>query len=283
MRILCRSLLICSAFASWTVPASAGLLFDTGAPDGRMASASRPGLAGKSEIESADDFIATSAVSINGATFTGLITGASPTIGVVDVEIYRVFPNDSKIPPSGNVPTRNNSPSDIAFDSRSSASAGLSFTTATLVPTFMAANSVLNGINKFPNQTTTGEGPVTGTEVLFTVSFKTPFQLPADHYFFVPQVQVTGGEFYWLSSPRPIPNSFAFNPDLQSWIRNDALDPDWLRIGTDIVGGATPPMFNASFSLSGDIVPEPSTVISLGIGGLVVLVAARSKARRTTA
>lgn len=27
--------------------------------------------------------------------------------------------------------------------------------------------------------------------------------------------------------------------------------PDWLRVGTDIVGGATPPTFNAAFSLSG--------------------------------
>jgi hypothetical protein len=45
-----------------------------------------------------------------------------------------------------------------------------------------------------------------------------------------------------LSAPGPTP------PDLQSWIRNDNLAPDWLRIGTDITG--TGP-FNASFSLSG--------------------------------
>jgi len=37
--------------------------------------------------------------------------------------------------------------------------------------------------------------------------------------------------------------------DLQSWIRNDALAPDWLRIGADIVGAGA---FNASFSLSGE-------------------------------
>jgi hypothetical protein len=39
--------------------------------------------------------------------------------------------------------------------------------------------------------------------------------------------------------------------DLQSWIRNADLDPDWLRVGTDVVGGTTPPTFNATFSLSG--------------------------------
>ena len=37
--------------------------------------------------------------------------------------------------------------------------------------------------------------------------------------------------------------------DLQSWIRNDALAPDWLRIGTDITGQGP---FNAAFSLSGE-------------------------------
>ena len=38
------------------------------------------------------------------------------------------------------------------------------------------------------------------------------------------------------------------------------LAPDWLRIGTDIVGpatpGATPPTFNMAFSVSGETVPR---------------------------
>jgi len=46
-------------------------------------------------------------------------------------------------------------------------------------------------------------------------------------------------------------------PDLQSWIRNANLDPDWLRIGTDIVSGSTPPTFNAAFSLSGTTATAP--------------------------
>jgi hypothetical protein len=37
----------------------------------------------------------------------------------VTIEFYRVFPKDSAFPPSGNVPTRVNSPSDVAFNSRS--------------------------------------------------------------------------------------------------------------------------------------------------------------------
>jgi hypothetical protein len=257
------------------------LLFDTGAPDGKMASASRPDAGGKAEIESADDFIVgPGGFTISSATFTGLITGSAPSIGQVVVEIYRVFPNDSTNPPSGNVPTRVNSPSDVAFDSRDSASAGLTFTTTTLVSSFTAQNSVLNGINKLPNVQTGGEGSVTGAEVKFTVNFATPFNLPADHYFFVPQVQVTGGEFYWLSAPRPVSGQFAFSPDLQSWIRNADLDPDWLRIGTDIVGaGAAPaPTFNASFSLTG--VPEPSSWVLFGVGTAGLLGLATRRPRR---
>jgi len=239
--------------------------FSTGNVDGRMAVASRPDAGGKIEIEAADDFTIANQTQITSATFTGLLTStlAVPTIGEVAVEIYRVFPKDSTIPPSGNVPTRVNSPSDVAFDTRDTALGTLTFSTATLAPSFTAANSVLNGINKSPNQTTGGEGPVTGAEVQFTVTFASPFDLASDHYFFIPQVQVTGGEFFWLSSVRPIvPPGTPFAPDLQSWIRNASLDPDWLRIGTDIVGGATPPTFNQAFTLTGTAItiPEPTSL-----------------------
>jgi hypothetical protein len=77
--------------------------------------------------------------------------------------------------------------------------------------------------------------------------------LPADHYFFVPQVELEGraGNFLWLSAPGPP----LFTGDLQMWIRNADLDPDWLRVGGDIVGPtpASGPKFNGSFSLSGTI------------------------------
>jgi len=70
------------------------------------------------------------------------------------------------------------------------------------------------------------------------------------HHFFVPQVRLRGrgGNFLWLSAPRP---PLAFVGDLQMWSRNADLDPDWLRVGTDIVGGTSAPTFNGSFSLSG--------------------------------
>jgi hypothetical protein len=235
--------------------------FSTGAPDGRMAMASRPESPGKIEIEAADDFILGTETFINHATFTGLLPSGF-SIGNVRVEIYRVFPKDSINPPDGRVPTRVNSPSDVAFDDREKASGNLSFTTTVLGSSFTAANSVLNGIHPLPNQHTGGEGAVTGNEVRFDVIFLTPFDLPADHYFFIPQVEVSGsGNFFWLSAPHP-----QFTGDLQAWIRNADLDPDWLRVGTDIVGGTPAPTFNGSFSLSGETVPEPSTCVLLGIG-----------------
>lgn len=244
--------------------------FSTGDPDGRIATGSRPESAGKIEIETGDDFIIGSGTLINSATFTGLLTGATVAdVGEVRVEIYRVFPKDSNTVRMPNVVTRTNSPSDVEFADRDTADANLSFTTNVLAASFSAANSVLNGINPKPNQTTGGEGPATGQEVQFDVSFSTPLSLPADHYFFVPQVEITdpAGEFLWLSAPKPITGGTGpFAPDLQSWIRNEDLAPDWSRIGTDIVGGKPVPTFNAAFSLTGETVPEPGSVALLASG-----------------
>ena len=233
--------------------------FSTGEPDGRMAAASRPQSHGKIEIEAADDFIIASETHLDQASFTGLLLhGGRGEIRQVVVEIYRVFPNDSDVgrtsgPPTfstAQVPTRVNSPADVAFDSRDSVDGTLRFAVTRVDAHFAAANSVINGIHSSPDQATKGEGPVQGQEVLVDVVFDPPFDLPAGHYFFVPQVRLQGkgGNFLWLSTPRP---PLAFVGDLQMWIRNADLDPDWLRVGTDIVDDRTPPTFNGSFSLSG--------------------------------
>ncbi len=245
--------------------------FSTGSPDGLIATGSRPDSPGKVEIESADDLVLVNPTFINHATFTGLITGGATAadVGQVVVEIYRVFPKDSNAGRTPNVPTRTNSPSDVAFDSRDSSAAGLSFATSVLNQNFTAANSVLNGIHPSPNQTTLGEGPVTGQEVLFDVTLATPLDLPADHYFLIPQVQVSNGEFLWLSAPKPIVSpGTPFTPDLQSWIRNSDLDPDWLRVGTDIVGSGA---FNGAFSVSGEAIPAPSALVLAGLGAVLAI------------
>jgi hypothetical protein len=244
-------------------PALAGtFFFTTGNADGRLGALSRSESSGKLETETADDFILTETTVINGATITGLINAHLANIGNVEVELYHVFPLDSVNPPSGHVLSRVNSPADVEIDAatRDGSVGTLSFAASRLSASFSVLNTVVNGINRFPNSTTLGEGPASGDQVQITITFTKPILLPAGHYFFRPDVLVNGGDFLYLSAPRPIVSpGTPFVGDLQAWIRNSALAPDWLRIGTDIIGGATPattPTFNMTFSLAGNTVPE---------------------------
>jgi hypothetical protein len=243
--------------------------FSTGNPDGLIATLSRVASTGKLETETADDFVTTEAqTTINSASIFGLLPSGTPASAVtqVEIELYHVFSIDSMFPPDGRVLTRVNSPSDNNFDARdSNIPSQITFTTTVLNPSFHALNSVVNGINPLPNQFTGGEGPFTGEEVRIDVMFTTPFVLGPDHVFFRPEVNVTGGDFLWLSAPKPIvyPGT-PFANDLQTWIRNDgagALAPDWERIGTDVTHQGP---FNAAFSLSGTSTPEPSSWILMG-------------------
>jgi hypothetical protein len=261
---------------------AATLLFSTGSPDGKIGTLSRPAGSSLLETETADDFILGQNAMITGATFTGLLPSSASLSSVTDIEIelYHVFPVDSTNPPDGRVVTRTNSPSDNQFAAFDQAAGDISIIASILNPSFTVANSVVNGIHASPNQFTGGEGAVTGEEVQFVITFKTPFFVGAtDHDFFRPEVASSSGNFLWLSAPKPITSpgttlQFPGGPttDLQSWIRNDgagALAPDWERIGTDVTHQGP---FNATFSLSGDPIPEPSTVLMLCVGlmGLTV-------------
>jgi len=255
-----------------TPAAADSFFFSTGNPDGLLGTASRQASPGKLETETADDFILAQQTLITQATFTGLLPSGTPLsdISNVEIEIYHVFPTDSVDPPSGNVFTRMNSPADVEIGSatRDGLAGDLSFGSAILSPTFHVNNTVVNGINKFPNQFTGGEGSTTGQEVLITVDFITPILLEPDYYFFRPEVLLSSGDFLWLSAPKPIVSpGMPFSPDLQSWTRNTDLKPDWSRIGTDITGQGP---FNATFSLSGETVPEPSSLPLLGTALLVL-------------
>ncbi|HSU53770.1 MAG TPA: hypothetical protein VLT36_06900, partial [Candidatus Dormibacteraeota bacterium] len=167
-------------------------------------------------------------------------------------EFYHVFPGDSDTARTPNVPSRTNSPADVEIESatRDSSAGTLRFSASILNASFTASNSVLNGINGGQTPFTGGEGAVSGEEISVTVRFDPPIALPAGHYFFRPEVRVHNGDFLWLSAPRPIvaPGT-PFVGDLQTWIRNDALAPDWLRVGTDITHQGP---FNAAFSLTGE-------------------------------
>ena len=261
-------------------------LFSTGSPDGGIATLSRTASTGKLETETADDFVLGQSALVTGATFTGLfVGGATPAnINDVEIELYHVFPVDSANPPDGRVLTRTNSPSDNQFAAFDSAAGTLSFSTTVLSSAFTAANSVVNGIHPAPNQFTGGEGAVAGIEVQVNVTFTTPFLVGAtDHDFFRPEVGLgSSGDFLWLSAPKPItapvtPLQFpgGSSQDLQTWIRNDgaaALAPDWERIGTDVTKQGP---FNAAFSLSGVAVPEPSGVLLVAAGFVLLALITR--------
>ena len=266
----------------------AQVIYNNDFPTDQMAAATRPESGSQFEIEAADDFLLPTGARVTGATFTGLVPQQFnlSNIGNVVVEIYRVFPNDSNVgrtsgPPTfstANVPTRVNSPSDVAFASRESGS-GLTFTTSLLNASFTVNNSVQpGGIHPMPNQTTGGDGAFTGQEVHFLIDFTSPLNLPPDHYFFVPQVELTGsdGSFLWLSATRRLAApSTVFAPDLQSWTRDGSIDPDWLRIGTDIVGGNPAPTFNAAFSISGIAPDSGSTLFLLGTAAALIFLVKR--------
>lgn len=252
-RLAIPLLVLCASSAS-----AATVLYNNDFPDGRLATASRPASA-SGERESADDFVLTAGANVTGAAFTGLMP-MDAKIKKVAVEIYRVFPFDSDLGRTITVPTRTNSPSDVAFGERVSGS-NLQYIATPLQNSFTATNSIVNGIAA----NTGGEGPVTGQEVRVNVSFTTPLTLPADHYFFVPQVELSNGNFLWLSANRPIaaPGT-PILPDLQTWIRNDpGISPDWLRAGTDVVGNTT---VNSSFLVFGEPVPEASSLTALCLG-----------------
>jgi len=248
---------------------AAPFFFTTGNPDGLIGTLSRPASGATIQTETADDFILSQPTRITSATFTGLIPIGAPlsSITQVEIEFYHVFPGDSDLgrtsgPPTfstSQVPTRVNSPGDVEIGAatRDSAAGSLNFIASLINPTFNVANTVVNGIHPMPVQFTGGEGPTTGQEALLSVTFTLPDDLPAHLYFFRPEALLSSGNFLWLSAPKP-PGA----ADLQSWIRNDDLAPDWLRIGTDITHQGP---FNAAFSLTGTV-PAPSTLLLLGAG-----------------
>ena len=261
------AILAMGCFAGVASAQDTKVTINTGNPDGLIGALSVPPGLTQKETETADDFDLKQLTVISNASIIGVIPAGTPLSNItnVEVEFYHVFPNDSNPKPSGNVPDRTNSPADheIGTATRDASKGTITFQVTPLDSAFTVKQTVINGINKLvPGGTTVthGEGSETGEEVRIDITFNPPVVLPADHYFFRPEVQLTDdGHFLFASAPRPIvaPGTFIAS-DKQAWIRNSALVPDWLRIGTDIIAGQ-PPTFNMTFSLNGNQVLAPGT------------------------
>src|SRR5262249_10178794 len=240
----------------WAAP----FFFSTGSANNLLGALSRRPSPGSVETETRDDFVLLDTTVISSATITGLIPTGPPTENIrdVEVEVYHVFPADSDQKRLINVPSRGNSPSDKEIDiaTRARTAGTLEISPRVLNTSFTANKTVVNGISvKAP-----AEGSFTGEEVEITITFTSPIVLPSGHYFFRPEVLLSSGNLVYLAGTRPIVMPGGVT-DFQAWIRNSNpnLFPDWLRIGTDIIDGDTPPRFNMSFSLTGDTVPDAGT------------------------
>ena len=257
--------LAAAVFCSQAAAQGPQVVVNTGNPDGKLGALSRAASQNKIETETADDFFLNQTTVLTGATITGLLTNGATLANLknVEVEIYHVFPLDSDANRTPQVPSRLNSPGDheIEFATRSLNDGSLHVRGAVLNEGFTVRNSVEDKINKKPANLTHGEGAFTGQEVDITIVFSTPIALGPGRYFFRPEVLVDNGDFLFLSAPKPIvPPGVAIPGDLQAWIRNANLSPDWLRIGTDIIGtdvpGTAAPTFNMTFTLSGITIPN---------------------------
>jgi hypothetical protein len=85
---------------------------------GKLGAASWRPSANKLETETTDEFALKQTTVLTGASITGLILPAMPlaNIGIVEVELYHLFPEDSVDPPAANVPSRVFSPANVEID-----------------------------------------------------------------------------------------------------------------------------------------------------------------------
>src|SRR5262249_22645983 len=137
----------CLATPLWAAP----FFFGTGSPNGLLGALSRRAAPGKIETETAGDFALQETTIIKSATIIGLLPAGTALYNIrdVEVEVYHVFPLDSAFPPSGKVPTRNNSPSDVEIDTATRArSAGtLAISPTVLNASFPVASTVVNNLS----------------------------------------------------------------------------------------------------------------------------------------
>ena len=116
---------------------------------------------------------------------------------------------------------------------------------------------------------------MTGQETLISVNFSTPFDLPAGHYFFVPQVELHSRRrlFLALGSEADCATGNAFSYRLHRSSELDTRCKCWTPTGCGSAPTSLAPLrngstFNAAFSLNGVSVPAP--IVGAGLPGLIL-------------
>lgn len=227
--------------------------------------------------EAADDFFLLNSLAPNfeveGFKINGLFSASDAKIDSVRVELYRSFPVDSDATRTTDI-VRLNGPADNAFAKFASGDGSLSY------------NVINKGDFKVNNRITPGsttafgslvDEELTGNLRQIDITLTDPIVLtaaasPADqanHYFLAASVEPSQGDYYWLAGEQPPITT----GDRQAWLRTDPFAPDWIRVSDIINGesGTLRPAFNASFEVSGQPVPEPSTALgTLALGGIAL-------------
>ena len=203
--------------------------FSTGDPDGKMATASSPGQRGSSRSRRPTISFSRQRPR-SPARPSPASSPGTRSVSNVPVEIYRVFPTiRTRAAPAGRQRSRlprrrpariRHRMSHLAADA---ATGGLQVRDNRHGILHRAQLGAAGWHQSQTGQFTGGNGPVTGEENDFSMSFTNDLLLPANHYFFVPQVgHGSDGNFLWLSAPRPIAGGLGHS----RWVYRPAeLDP----------------------------------------------------------
>lgn len=256
--------------------ASAAVLWDTLQPNSAIAFSSQLDV----PTETADDFTVTgNGFRVTDVSFLGLFSDANAQIEDLDLAFYDVFPGASDLTRTP-VTVRTNGPEDSEFAAFGLADNLVSFKTTDL-GSFTVNQTILPGSGANSPGLGSGVvgGPLTGNLRRIDVKLATPLDLSPKAVFLVAAVDPSAGNFFRVAGssppnfPSPLPPGVV---DRQTWFRTNApfpnaLEPDWIRI-SDVINqqnGTRDPAFNSAFQISGQPIPEPSSILgSLGLGVL---------------
>ena len=223
-------------------PAFAGdFFFTTGNADGLLGALSRSDSPGKVETETADDFVLTQTTIISGATIVGLVNAAVANITNVEVEVYNRFRWTRSVSSVGATCSR---ASTRRRTSKSMPPRAMEAWERSVLPQRqLSANfhrTEHRGKRHQPESEPAGPAARVATSGAEVEDHHHVHQADpsARRSLFLSPGGVGGGWRFPVAvgaagrSWRPARRS---RSDLQAWIRNARLAPDWVRIGTDVI------------------------------------------------